>query len=61
MYFLMEGIKGGKYPKVDYPYLYKPNPVAGFLPELVYWHLETGTTNREVERAPQNAIYPHHH
>ena len=61
MYFLMENIKNGRYPKVNYPYLYKPNVVAGFLPELFYWHLETGTTNREVERAPQNAIYPHHH
>lgn len=61
LYFVMENIKNGRYPKVNYPYLYKPNVVAGFLPELFYWHLETGTTNREVERAPQNAIYPHHH
>ena len=61
MYFLMENIKEGRYPKVNYPYLYKPNVVAGFLPELFYWHLEMGTTNREAEKVPQQAFYPTHH
>ena len=61
MYFLMENIKEGRYPKVNYPYLYKPNVVAGFLPELFYWHLEMGTTNRETEKVPQQAFYPTHH
>lgn len=61
LYFVMENIKNGRYPKVNYPYLYKPNVVAGFLPELFYWHLETGTTNRETEKVPQQAFYPTHH
>lgn len=61
MYFLMENIKNGCYPKVNYPYLYKPNVVAGFLPELVYWHSNMGTTNREAEKVPQQAFYPTHH
>ncbi len=57
MYFLMENIKKGCYPKVNYPYLYKPNVVAGFLPELFYWHLDVGTTNREEGRLPLHLTY----